>query len=125
MSGKRLLFIFLIFPTVLFAQKKVVQKKFADGSPQVVYYYETYFIKSKLIKQEVYYENGHLEYSGEVKNDKENGEWIYYYENGKKKAHEHWLNGKETGIWKEYDESGKLIKESEYKSGKLIKTTNY
>jgi antitoxin component YwqK of YwqJK toxin-antitoxin module len=120
-----LLFVLLGTATVISAQQKVIQKKFDDGSPHVIGYYSEFFLKKVLVKQEVYYENGNLEYSGEWKFGKEHGEWIYYHENGKEKAHEYWSNGKEDGVWKEYDEKGKLLKEITYKNGKLIKTTKH
>lgn len=107
------------------AQEKVVMKKYDNGNPHVIYYYEPYFHQKTIVKQETYFSNGKLEHSGELKHGMEHGEWIYYYENGNKKAHEYWIRGNETGTWKEYDEQGKLVKTIEYKSGKVIKTTDY
>jgi hypothetical protein len=118
-------FLFLFIFSSSPAQKRVVHKKHADGSDHVVYYYEKSFLKEVLVKQEIYYENGNLEYSGEWKFGLEHGEWIYYHPNGKISVHEFWSYGKETGTWSEYDESEVLLKTIEYKSGKIIKTTLY
>jgi antitoxin component YwqK of YwqJK toxin-antitoxin module len=118
-------FFFIIVFSFSSAQQRVVQKNHADGSVHVVYYYEKSFLKDVLVKQEIYFENGNLEYSGEWKHGQEHGEWIYYHPNGMKRAHEYWRYGKETGKWKEYDETGKLLKTIEYKSGKIIKETDY
>lgn len=118
---------FIAFFLFLFsnAQEKVIHLKYENGNPHVIYYYEPFFLKKTVVKQEIYFSNGKLDHSGELKHGKEHGEWIYYYENGNKKAHEYWSMGRETGTWKEYNEQGKLVKSIEYKSGKVIKTTDY
>lgn len=119
-------FIFLTFCSLrLLADDRVVQMKFANGTDHVVYYYQTLLLTKVLVKQEVFFENGKLEYSGEWKYGKEHGEWIYYHSNGQLKAKEYWYHGKETGTWKEYDEQGKLIRTQRYKSGVLIETLDY
>lgn len=107
------------------ADDRVVQLKFANGSDHVVYYYQTILLTKVLVKQEVYFENGKLDYSGEWKHGKEHGEWNYYHSNGQLRAQEFWNHGKESGIWKEFDEKGKLLKTIRYKSGNLVETKDY
>lgn len=106
----------------LFAQKKVVVKEFSNGKPEVIYYTKVIDGVEQKVKEEAYYENGNMEYSGEYKNDTEHGKWNYYYENGNIKAEEQWSNGTENGTFKEYHPDGKLAREIIYKNGKKMKT---
>lgn len=50
-----------------------------------------------------------------------NGEAKIYYENGKVKESVQVKNGKREGIGREYDETGKIIKETLYKNDKEVK----
>ena len=120
---KLLLVLLFLCPVLLFAQvRKVVVKEFENGKPQVIYYVKGKGENPEKIKEEVYFENGNMDYSGEFKAGVENGEWKYYYENGTIKAVEYWKNGEEDGTWKEYHPDGKLAREIYYKAGKKIKT---
>lgn len=101
---------------------KVVVKEYPNGKPEVIYYLKGKEANAEKIKEEVYFENGKLEYSGEFKNGKENGEWIYYYQNGNIKAKEYWKNGVENGTWKEFHPDGQLARELVYKDGVLKET---
>ena len=124
---KKLKIFILLLPlltaaNLLFSQKKVIIKEFADGKPEVIIYVKVIDGTEQKVKEEAYYENGNMEYSGEYKNGTEHGTWIYYYENGNKKAEEKWSNGSEHGTFKEYHPDGKLAREIIYKNGKKIKT---
>lgn len=125
-SGPMRFFYFMLFflflPFLSSAQEKVIVKTHANGKPHVVYYMKGKGESAQKVKEEVYYENGKLEYSGEYKNGIENGEWRYYYENGNLKAIEVWKNGVENGTWKEYHPDGRLARELIYKNGKLVDT---
>lgn len=115
--------LFILFPLLVFGQtRKVIVKTFPDGKPQVVYYVKGKGENPEKVKEEVYFENGNMEYSGEFKSGVEHGEWRYYYENGTLKAIETWKNGEEDGVWKEYHPDGRLAREIYYKAGKKIKT---
>jgi len=116
-----LLFFFSLSASV-FSQKKTVVKEFANGKPEVIIYTKIIDGDEQKVKEEAFYKNGNMEYSGEYKNGTEHGTWKYYYENGKIKAEEHWNNGTEHGTFKEYHTDGQLAREIIYKNGKKIKT---
>ena len=62
-----------------------------------------------------FYNNGHLESVGQIRNEREIGKWEYYYENGKLKSFGHYDEyGDKTGEWKYYNQNGKLIKKQQY-----------
>lgn len=102
---------------------KQVMRKHANGQPYVVLYFDN---KSKeMVKEEVFFSNGNLQWEGTYKNEMENGVWKYFYENGKLKSEQYYINGKEDGVCTDYDVHGKKIKESHYSKGKLIKEIKY
>lgn len=117
-----LLFLFFTGTAVFGQMHKVVVKTYSNGQPEVIYYLKGKEANAEKVKEEVFYENGKLEYTGEFKNGVENGEWVYYYQNGNIKAREYWKNGVESGTWKEYHPDGKLAREIIYKDG-VIKET--
>lgn len=54
------------------------------------------------------------------------GPYFEWYENGNKMKEGNYDDrGQETGHWKYYSEEGKLIKEEEWKAGKLLSTKEY
>ncbi|MFZ5554012.1 MAG: toxin-antitoxin system YwqK family antitoxin [Bacteroidota bacterium] len=125
---KRFLPLLLLLPLLTatlpsIAQKKVVVKEFPNGKPEVIIYVKVVDGVEVKVKEEAYYENGNMEYSGEYnKEGAEHGTWKYWYENGKIKAEEKWTNGMENGTFKEYHPDGKLAREIIYKNGKKLKT---
>ena len=74
---------------------------------------------------EVYFENGRVQWSGDYKNGVEDGTWTFYYESGRVKVSETYSNGKEHGLRTEYDSSGRKVKEEQWKHGKLMKETRF
>jgi antitoxin component YwqK of YwqJK toxin-antitoxin module len=93
-------------------------RKHPNGKPYVIMYFKA--TNQQLAKEEVYFANGTIQWTGTYKNDLENGTWKYYWENGKLKSEQNYINGKEDGLSVEYDEKGKKISESIYSKGKLI-----
>lgn len=127
-SIKRLLLSLVIFlgGTSAFAQlentTRDVARKHPNGKPYVVV-----FIKNttgEIVKEEVYYSNGNLEWEGFYRRSLEDGSWKYYYPNGKLKSNQYYIKGKENGVFLDYDENGKLIKQSLFKDGKLLSEQN-
>ncbi|MBX7094403.1 MAG: hypothetical protein K1X56_06770 [Flavobacteriales bacterium] len=117
---KKAVVFFLLFFSSLVASaqvRKVVIRQYANGNPEVIYYLKGKEMNAEKIKEEVFYESGKMEYSGQYKNGVEHGEWVYYYENGNIKAKEYWKEGVENGVWKEYHPDGKLAREIIYKDG--------
>ena len=98
-------------------------RKHQNGAPYVVLYFDK--TTDELMKEEVFFSNGNLQWMGNYKNNIENGTWKFYHENGKIKAEETYLNGKEHGISAQYDEYGKKTSESFWKHGKMIKEIKY
>jgi antitoxin component YwqK of YwqJK toxin-antitoxin module len=98
--------------------QRQVMRKHPNGKPYVIMYFKA--TTQELAKEEVYFPNGSVQWTGTYKNDVENGTWKYYWENGKLKSEQNYINGKEDGISIEYDEKGKKLKETIYSKGKLI-----
>lgn len=116
------LFLSFVFLSSSAQVRKVVIKTFPSGQPEVIYHLKGKEMNAEKVKEEVYYENGKLEYTGEFKNGTEHGEWVYYYPSGNIKAKEYWKNGVEHGTWKEYHPDGQLAREIVYKDGKIVDT---
>ncbi len=115
-----------LFFSFLFQGENVqrqVMRKHPNGKAYVVLYFNS--TNQELLKEEVYYANGNLQWSGTYKNDIEDGDWIYYYENGRKKSEQHYLKGKEDGIFTDFDENGRMARQTEYSSGRTIRETNF
>jgi antitoxin component YwqK of YwqJK toxin-antitoxin module len=102
---------------------KQVMRKHSNGKPYVVLYFSN--STKEMVKEEVFFANGNLQWTGTYKNEVENGVWKYFHENGTLKSEQQYVNGKEDGICTDYDSSGKKIKESHYTKGKLIKEIKY
>lgn len=100
-----------------------VMRKHSNGSDYVVLYFEKE--TGDLVKEEVFYPNGNVQWTGNYKKNIENGTWQFYWESGKLKTVENYLGGKEHGITTHYDEDGRKIKEEFWKHGKMIKETKF
>ena len=106
-------------------QEKIIVKKHDNGKPHVIVYVKGNKRIKEKVKEEVYYENGNLDYSGEYKNGVEHGEWKYYYKHGTIMAEEQYKKGREDGVFKEYHPDGQLKKEIHYNNGQLIKVIEH
>ncbi len=129
MSIKHLLLSLAIFlgGTNAFAQlentTRDVARKHPNGKPYVVVYMKN--TTGEIVKEEVYYSNGNLEWEGFYKRSIEEGSWKYYYPNGILKSNQYYIKGKENGVFLDYNESGKLVKQSLFKDGKLISEQSF
>ena len=90
-----------------------------NGQEYVVIY--TIGLENERVKEELFFENGQLDYVGHYKNGQEHGDWIYYWPNGNLKSYELYKRGKEDGVHYDCDESGTRIKEYHYMNGTLVK----
>ncbi|MCB0760020.1 MAG: hypothetical protein KDC12_00760 [Flavobacteriales bacterium] len=119
---KKLLFVHLFFLLPMSLQdvdlQQHVLRKWPDGKPYVVVY--TSGPDQVKVKEELYYDNGQLDYSGSYLNGKEHGEWKYYWENGNIKSIEYYERGLENGTMYDYNENGQPIVEYKYVRGQLI-----
>lgn len=92
-----------------------------NGKPYVVIY--TKGPQNVRVKEQLYYENGQLDYEGHFKKGQEHGDWTYYWPNGNIKSKEYYERGREEGIMYDYNEKGQKIKEYRYVKGHLVKET--
>lgn len=67
------------------------------------------------------YQNGNVESEGDFKNDVPHGKWKWYFPNGAIKSQGYYVNGKQVGTWKKYNKDGDLIKLTYYYLGKKIR----
>ena len=68
---------------------------------------------------EIYWPNGYLKETGEIKNGKKDNLWEYYHENGKIKEVEFFTLGTLNGTREQYGSGGQLYIKATYKDGKL------
>lgn len=140
---KKLFYIFILIVGFLFACKnsytEVIQSLHADGSKQIVYFYDIQGTDSTLVKMQEFYpssqnkriegffknnqrdglwkswrQDGKLWSEGEFKNGLHHGITKVYHENGQLYYSGTFQNDQRSGIWKFYDETGKLVKEVDY-----------
>jgi antitoxin component YwqK of YwqJK toxin-antitoxin module len=100
-----------------------VMRKHDNGKEHVVLYLDKE--SGDLLKEEVFYPNGKMHWTGTYKNNIENGTWQFFFENGNPKTVENYLGGKEHGVTIQYNEYGKKVKEEFWKHGKKIKEVTY
>ena len=116
-------FLSILFFSSLFFQGDEMQRHVVrthpNGQDYVVMY--TVGLENERVKEELFFENGQLDYVGHYKNGQEHGEWIYYWPNGNLKSYELYKRGKEDGIHYDCDENGARIKEYHYMNGTLVK----
>ena len=65
----------------------------------------------------LYTDGDHLAISGELENNKNNGEWIYYYPSGKIESRGEFKDDTIIGKWAWYYEDGAIKEEGFYKKG--------
>lgn len=105
----------------ILAQKKHIVSSYENGTPEFVVWMKGSPGNEKIIKEEAYFPNGNVEYTGHYKNGTEDGIWTYYYEDGNKKLEESYKAGLEHGSRFEYAPDGSLRVEFQYKNGQLAK----
>lgn len=98
---------------------KHIVRTHKNGKPYVVVY--TQGDGQERVREELYFDNGQLDYIGNYENGQEHGEWIYYWENGEVKSYELYKNGLEQGIAYDCNEQGQRVKEYHYLNGRLVK----
>ena len=68
-----------------------------------------------------YFLNGKLESVGDFKNDTPSGKWTFFYRTGIKKEEGEYKNGKRDGKWIEFDSLGKVNNYTFFSKGDTIK----
>lgn len=116
-------FLFVILLTPIALQNELVTRhvvrSFSNDNPYVVMFTEG--ITNERVKEEIYFENGQLDYVGHYRNGLEHGEWRYYWENGVLKSFEFYVRGREEGLHYDCDSLGNRVKEFYYRRGTLIR----
>jgi antitoxin component YwqK of YwqJK toxin-antitoxin module len=115
------MFIISIINNDVSAQDEYLARSWPNGNPMVVY-----FLKSgtqEILKEQVFYRNGQLDYEGSYENGLEQGFWTYYWENGSMKSREFYQNGLEEGTLYDYDNLGDKQMEYIYTRGVLVSKT--
>ena len=116
----RLLFILsiLLFSCSDNLMQEVVEE-YADGTAKKVNYYNKQDDEQKLVKIITFYENGHIEYEKNCKNNKLEGKLLYYYNSGQTNYEEFYKNGVREGEWISYTKDGKIKWKDNYVSGRI------
>lgn len=104
-----------------FTQDEYLARSWPNGNPMVVYFLSSG--SSNIEKEQVFYENGQLDYEGHYLDGVEHGYWTYYWENGNMKSQEYYVNGLEEGTMYDYDINGKKTIQFIYARGVLISKT--
>lgn len=72
-----------------------------------------------------YYPNGQLESKGNFKYDMPHGRWIWFYSNGNVKEKGTFLNGYKTGDWYQFTRKGKVISILTFDHGELMNEVKF
>ena len=89
-------------------QKEVILKT-DNGDPKLVYHIAEKDGNKERVKEEMFYDNGKIQYEGEFKDNKPFGKWKYYFEDGSLFA-EGIFEGSEQGKnWKFYGSDKKQL----------------
>ncbi|CAI8322034.1 MAG: Uncharacterised protein [Polaribacter sp. SA4-10] len=116
---KKLLFILLFTPLILFSQENVlnietIKDEYIEEIYGITYYmgkpYNGVFYRN--------FENGQLKYKSNYKDGKRSGLEEEYYESGQLEYKTIYKDGKENGLYEKYYENGKLEHKANYKDGK-------
>ena len=115
-----------------------VEKKYPDGQPHYVRYYEITKERETCVREVEYYENGVVKMEGALVDGHREGEWKayfpdgrpqsigafkdglregpsqVYYDNGNLLMEGTYSKGKRVGIWSEYNEMGTKVREADY-----------
>ncbi|MBL4704432.1 MAG: hypothetical protein JKY54_07915 [Flavobacteriales bacterium] len=113
-------FLCMVFiSSIALSQSKdtLVLKKYSNGKPHVVVFFKIEDGLHKKVKENVYYANGNLNYSGEVMDGLEHGKWEHYYEDGTKLSEGSYSYGQENGVFKTFYPDGRLAESSVYAMG--------
>jgi antitoxin component YwqK of YwqJK toxin-antitoxin module len=119
-------------------ETKVMEEAYPNGSPKRECVYKGKDASRELIRETTWYPNKKIQMTGEYKEKKRNGRWVYYYSNGNVWSEGFFKDGKSDGKRIMYNENGKVFIEGFYKDdrrtgvwkyydekGSLVKTVDY
>jgi len=110
--------LFILLSNDCLAQDEYVARSWPNGNPMVVYFLSTG--TSNIEKEQVFYEDGTMDYEGNYLDGVEHGYWSYYWENGNLKSKEFYEFGLEEGTMYDYDKNGNESIKYVYSKGILI-----
>lgn len=113
--------VFSLLSSTGFSQDEYLARSWPNGNPMVVYYLSSE--TSEIQKEQVFYENGQLDYEGNYLDGVEHGFWTYYWENGSMKSQEFYELGLEEGTMFDFDVNGNKKVQYIYAKGVLISKT--
>jgi antitoxin component YwqK of YwqJK toxin-antitoxin module len=118
-------------PPIFLDEKKVVvpptiinvepaSEKYPDSDQlrierQVAKYSDNHFKPHGYYRE--YHPNGKPFITGQFKEGRQDGEWVYYYENGQINRRVNYQNGKLHGVWEMHRPDGTLAAERSFESG--------
>ena len=70
--------------------------------------------KGLAVKQIMYYSNGQVRRTLEMKNGVEHGTFEMYYSDGKKRVEQFYNEGEPVGIWHQWNQDGELVETIEH-----------
>lgn len=102
-------FFFLVLAAGCNKLESEVTERWTEEQPKLVTYYQGQDDQRIKVKEEQFYEDGKLEYTGTFNaNGKREGTWKYWYPNGNLWSTGQFLNGKRKGPSEVYYETGEL-----------------
>lgn len=120
---KRSIFFLTLFIITLAAScdklEREVVSNWTDEQPKLVAYYQIEGKDSVKIKEEKFYEDGTMEFTGSYDADgKRNGLWKYWYSNGKLWSEGEFANGKRNGKADVFFEHGQMRYKGQFTNDK-------
>ncbi len=137
---KNVLFLFAVIFLIACSNrtKKIIEKKFPDGHPQIVKYYKHKNDTLLLFKTMEYYPNHFKKSEGKLKDGERHGLWKVWYDNGNKWSQGWFKHGLRDGESTTWYRNGNIRYEGKYhknkksgewkfwdKEGNLVKTVNF
>lgn len=97
--------------------EKVVDDTHPDGSPRLVSYFKDDNGAREKVREEAFYEDGSMRYTGEYTEGKRNGHWVYWYDNGNKWSEGYFRDDLRDGFGTTWHENGQKHYEGSYEDG--------
>lgn len=106
-------FIAIIFSSCAKGDKNVVSF-YDNGNPKLIYFTKTTNGIKEKVFQQMYYENGKLQYEGSFMNNEKTGKWKYYFQTGVLFSECDFTNSKSGFNWEVYkSDKTKLVNKAD------------
>ena len=101
-------------------ETRVMEETYPNGSPKRECIYKGNDASRELIRETTWYPDKKIQMTGEYKEKKRDGRWIYYYANGNVWSEGFFKNGKSDGKRMMYNENGSIFIEGYYKEDRRV-----